>query len=619
MSGCGYKGKCERGGLPMNKLIKQLYEVAGSEAHRIKKMLIFDALVGLFEGLSFGAVLFALLRVSAFLFTKRPVITEDIVYVAVIGAGSLVGKILCGYGASYHKNNLSYKMGAENRLIIGDRLKKVNMGFFTSQRLGDVSSGLTTVIGELETVGIFIIEMMVAGFIQTALMVLFIFPFDMVTGIIIAGTLLLAECVNMLFQNVADSKTTQLLSHKIDLYSNMVEFIKGIGVIKAFGKSKSALSEIETTIDKNRKGFLAVEKTLTPATILFILVLKLGTCAIIASALLRYGAGTLPPDKTIVLIVLSCMVFGAFELAGSMQNMKGIAVQNLKTIIELRNISVLSEGTKKSVEKADIAFCDASFSYRSCTHSDEIARGEEVPIDANGSHAPNLLFNKINCTIPEGKTTAIVGPSGSGKTTLCNLMTRFWDVSKGAVLVGGTDVKDYSYDDLLSAFSMVFQNVYLFDDTVLNNIKFGKPDATLEEVMEAAKAAQCHDFISSLPNGYDTVLHEGGSNLSGGEKQRISIARALLKPSMFVILDEATSSIDPENEEKLLKALNELLKNKTVVVIAHKMGTVKGADQIIVLDNGTIESSGTHTELAQRSAIYRHFIQERKEAESWQV
>lgn len=225
----------------------------------------------------------------------------------------------------------------------------------------------------------------------------------------------------------------------------------------------------------------------------------------------------------------------------------------------------------------------------------------------------------MNLSIPANRTTAIVGSSGSGKTTLCSLIARFWDVDRGEIRIGGVDVRDYRYDELLSNFTFVFQDVYLFDDTVRNNIKFGKPDAIDEEVVAVAKEARCHEFIMELPNGYDTVLQEGGSNLSGGERQRISIARAMLKPSQIVILDEATSSVDPENEEQLILALRKLLADKTVLIIAHKLETIRGADQILVMDNGNIESVGTHEELLEKSNVYRRFIMQREAAVRWKL
>ena len=284
------------------------------------------------------------------------------------------------------------------------------------------------------------------------------------------------------------------------------------------------------------------------------------------------------------------------DRAGSIQNIKGVAVQNLNSILNLRNLPVIEEGEKTEIDKAEISMENISFSY------DEAE-----------------LFNNLSMTVPEGKTTALVGFSGSGKTTLCNLMARFWDVNSGDVKVGSTNIMEYKYDELLSNFSFVFQDVYLFDDTVRNNIKFGNPNATDEEMMEIAKKAQCHDFIMKLPQGYDTILQEGGSNLSGGERQRISIARAMLKRSKFVILDEATSSVDPENEKQLLMALKSLLKDKTTIIIAHKLSTVKNADQIIVLKNGAIEQIGTHDVLVSEQGIYKDFIETRKQSERWEI
>ena len=219
------------------------------------------------------------------------------------------------------------------------------------------------------------------------------------------------------------------------------------------------------------------------------------------------------------------------------------------------------------------------------------------------------MLKNINIEIPEKTTCAIVGPSGSGKTTLVSLIARFWDVREGEITVGGRNVKDYTCDSLLKNFSMVFQNVYLFEDTIENNIKFGRPDATHKQVVEAAKKACCHDFISALPDGYDTKVGEGGASLSGGEKQRISIARAILKDAPIIILDEATASVDPENERELQTAIAELTKDKTIIMIAHRLSTVRNADQIVVLDKGQIVQRGTHRELMNEQGLYRRFLE----------
>lgn len=581
----------------MIDLIKKLYVVSGKESKKITNMLIGEVIKGIFEGIALGAVMFLLLKVCENIFEGKNITNNDVLLVFLIALSSVVGKIISGYIADRNKNIASYNMGAENRLLIGDRLKHVHMGYFNNNRLGEVSGGLTTVIGELETTGIYIIEMLLVGVIQTIIMALFIIPFDWITGVIIIITLMLSILINNLFQKKADRLTKKLLGLKINLNVATLEYVQGIGVIKAFGQGNKAIDSINKTISQSRKGFLDVEKALAPAQLIYMIIFKLGTCAIILTSLMRYGSGQIEIEKTIMLIVASFIVFGGFELAGSMQGVRGIAMQNLNTITNLRNISIIKEGEKERINHINVKVENVAFSY-----NDE-----------------ERIIDNLSCSIPEGKTTAIVGPSGSGKTTLCHLIARFWDVQQGEITISDSNVKDYKYDEFLSNITMVFQDVYLFEDTVKNNIKFGKPDATDEEVIEIAKQACCHEFIMELSNGYDTVLHEGGISLSGGERQRISIARAMLKESGLVILDEATSSIDPENEEKLMMALKELLKNKTAIIIAHRLSTIQEADQIIVMDNGKIMQKGLHSELKNTPGIYRKFIKEREAALYWKI
>ena len=254
-------------------------------------------------------------------------------------------------------------------------------------------------------------------------------------------------------------------------------------------------------------------------------------------------------------------------------------------------------GKDISLDSFDIAFDHVSFAYE------------------NG----NPILNDVSFSIPQGSMTAIVGPSGSGKTTITRLIARFWDIQDGSITVGGHDVKEFTCDSLLKNMSMVFQNVYLFRDTIENNIKFGFPEATHEQVMEAAKKACCHDFITALPDGYNTVIGEGGSTLSGGEKQRISIARAMLKDAPIILLDEATASVDPENEVHLQQAISALVKNKTLIVIAHRLSTIRDADQVLVVDNGKIAQKGVHADLIQQKGIYQNFWNIRQKARNWKL
>lgn len=580
----------------MRELLKKLYSIAGKESKKLSRMIVFEIVKSIFEGISLGAILFLLLKIFEKLFEQKEVVMNDVYIVFGIAVLSVAGKIVFGYLADRNKYIATYNLGAENRLYIGDKLKQVNMGYFNSNRLGHISGGLTSVIGELETVGVNIIEMMFVGIIQTVIMACFMLPFDFITGVMILITLMIGLFVNAVFQNKADQLTKKLQKLKIELNATTLEFVKGIGVIKSFGKNKEMLGDLENSISDNKKGYFNVEKVIVPVNLIFLLVFKLGICAIILSSIVRYSNGELEPYKTVMLIVSSFIVFAGFEMAGSMQNLRGIAVQNLDAITKLRDIKTISEGQKVTIENSDICIKNIDFSYDD-----------------------KKLFQGVSAFIPSGKTTALIGASGSGKTTICNLIARFWDVDSGEIAIDGINVKDYRYDNLLSNFSFVFQDVYLFDDTVKNNIAFGNPDATYDEIVEVAKHARCHDFIMALSDGYETILQEGGSNLSGGERQRISIARAMLKPSKIVMLDEATSSVDPENEQELVAALNDLLKDKTVIVIAHKLETIKNSDQIIVMDKGSIENVGTHDELIKSSSIYKKFIEQREKAIQWKL
>ena len=298
-----------------------------------------------------------------------------------------------------------------------------------------------------------------------------------------------------------------------------------------------------------------------------------------------------------MLDMFSFMIFGSVEAMNNAAHVLEVIDATLDKLDGIEHADMIDkDGKAISLQNADIAFRDVTFSY------------DTVPVLRN-----------ISFSIPQGSTTAIIGPSGSGKTTICNLIAHFYDVDSGEVTVGGENVRNMTCDSLLRNISMVFQKVYLFHDTVENNIRFGNPNATQEEIIEAAKKAQCHDFITALPDGYETVIGEGGSTLSGGEKQRISIARAILKNANIVILDEATASIDPENEHLIQQAISELTIGKTVIVIAHRLATIEHADQILVVDQGQVVQKGTHQQLVQQNGLYRRFIMIREQAEGWSI
>lgn len=327
------------------------------------------------------------------------------------------------------------------------------------------------------------------------------------------------------------------------------------------------------------------------------MVLPAFSVLMIGAAVAFHLNGSLPLADALMAVVVAFMVFAQIQSTGS-------AVANLRlvasSIDEVNAAGALPEmdegGTYLSSASPDIVFDHVSFSYDS-----------------------RPILKDVSLSIPAHTTTAIVGPSGSGKTTLCNLIARFWDVDSGAITIGGYDVRDYTLKSLMAQISMVFQNVYLFADTIENNIKFGVPSASHDDVVAAARAAQCHDFIMRLPNGYDTVIGEGGATLSGGERQRISIARAMLKDAPIIILDEATASVDPENEAELQAAFKALTHHKTVIMIAHRLSTVRHAEQILVLDHARIVQRGTHDDLIAQDALYRDFIHARETAIGWKL
>lgn len=305
----------------------------------------------------------------------------------------------------------------------------------------------------------------------------------------------------------------------------------------------------------------------------------------------------MPLFTCLMVVVSAFLVYSELESAGEMFFMLPMIDASIDRVEEIDRAPRMDEGGSVQTPK----HCGISFEH------------------VDFSYGERKIIRDVSFTIPEGTTTAIVGPSGSGKTTLTSLMARFWDVDSGAVKLGGIDVKDYTLDSLMRNFSMVFQRVYLFNDSIENNIKFGKPDATHEEVVAAAKAARCHEFIMALPDGCDTIIGESGATISGGERQRLSIARAMLKDAPIIILDEATANVDPENEAELQEAVKALTAGKTLVMIAHRMKTVQEADQILVLDQGRIVQRGRHAELMQQGGIYADFVCSRKSAESWRI
>ena len=436
-----------------------------------------------------------------------------------------------------------------------------------------------------------------AGMINTIVFNVMVLVYDWRAGLlVVAGTFVYLLIVSKMEKKSRVSAPKRQES-EAKLVAAVLEQVQGMSVIKSFNLVGRGDRRIQEALEYNRSSNLELEQLFTPYTIAEGLVIQLFSVLMMVEAVVFYLNGTLSMTGALMFTILSFVIFAQIQTAGSSLSVLRLVSSSIEQANRMDEIPQMDEkGSDITPEHHEIAFHDVHFSYE----KKEILKG-------------------INLTIPDKTTAAFIGPSGSGKTTLCNLIARFWDVDGGSITVGGRDVRDYTLEALMNQISMVFQNVYLFADIIENNIKFGRPEATHEEVVAAAKKACCDEFIEALPDGYQTVIGEGGASLSGGEKQRISIARAMLKDAPIVILDEATANVDPENEERLQRAIEELTRDKTIIMIAHRLKTVCHADQIFVVNDGGIVQRGTHEELIGQPGIYADFVSGRKEAGSWKL
>lgn len=572
--------------------LKKIFAFAGSKKGLLKKSLLFAFLSGLFAALQFAALFVV---IQALVSDSR---NNGIIWISLgIMAVSVIGRIITTYFSTMEQTETGYCMVAEKRIHIGDRLRYIPMGYFNKNSIGNITAIVTTTLGDVENSAARVLVTVLGGFFNSAALVIVLLVFDWRIGLIAAvGVLLyLAAAELALRKSTALSGVRQHTQES--LVESVLEYIQGMGIVKAFGMEKDSTQSIDSAIKASCRENLKLTKASVPYDALKQVVVRVFSVLLLLASIYFWLNGSLSLAYGVILVIASFMVFNDLENAGNMASLLQMLAASMDTANSIDDTPVMDEkGADVVPASSEIIFDNVDFSY-----------------------ADRKILDHVSFTIPAGTTTAIVGPSGSGKTTMCNLIARFWDVDAGRITVGGKDVRDFKLDSLMKNISMVFQNVYLFADSIENNIKFGCPDATHEQVIEAAKKACCHEFISALPDGYDTLIGEGGGTLSGGEKQRISIARAILKNAPIIILDEATSSVDPENEEELQRAIAELTHDKTIIMIAHRLKTVRGADQILVLDDSHIVQSGTHAELIQQKGLYADFVSARQEAIGWKL
>lgn len=571
--------------------LKKIYQFSGQWKSTIKKSVLFSLLHSIFDMFQIGALYLILTGIIEELSLTK------IIYALILLLTGVVGKVICNYISDFSQTKVGYFMCADKRIHVGDRMKYMPMGYFNSHSLGYITSTVTTIIGDVENNAPSVLITVIHGFIHVCVITLLVTIFDWRIGLIcMVGIIAFLVC-NSVMQKKSLLASPKRQAAQEELVDATLEYIQGMSIVKSFNLGNGANMKMKKAIEESCVRNTKLETVFVPYGATQQFVLRLASTGIMLTSLYFYLNESMTLTYCLMMCVASSLIFSELEAAGG----KSFALRLIENAIDkvnaIDNTPVMDlSGEEISPSNTSIQVQNVSFSY--------------------GDHQ---ILNHIDLMIPEKTTTAIVGPSGSGKTTLCNLLTRFWDVDEGCITLGGIDIRKYKLDSLLSNFSMVFQNVYLFADTIENNIKFGKPDATHEEVIKAAKSACCHDFISSLPNGYETVIGESGASLSGGEKQRISIARAILKDAPIIILDEATSSVDPENEAELQQAIELLTRNKTVIMIAHRLKTIRKADQIIVLADGKIAQQGTDAQLSATPGIYADFVSNRKTAISWKL
>ena len=510
-------------------------------------------------------------------------------------------RFLFDYLRARFQESISYELIARDRLAVGDALKRVSLGYFQNMNTGTILNSITTGLHTLEGMGIRMIDNFVGGYLNFICILLWLTCMNWRVGLIAVTGAAVSLIFLFIISKYSTRNTPILAAANRDLTGATLEYARGLSVVKSFGKAGASMESMKKACRDSRDINLKIEWGYIPYNALHLLALKTASVCIVIAAFYLGLSGQLDFTYMMFVILLSFHVFGSLEPIADCAHVLAVIDDALNHLDELTKESFIdADGQQIEIAHYDIEFQNVDFSY-----------GE-------GKERRQVLHN-VNLKIPEYSVTAIVGPSGSGKSTICNLIARFYDADSGSVRVGGHDVKEFTCDSLLSNISMVFQNVYLFHDTVRNNICFGKPDATEAEMVEAAKKACCHDFIMALPEGYDTVIGEGGGSLSGGEKQRISIARAILKDAPIIILDEATASVDPENEHLIQAAISELTRGKTIVTIAHRLATIEQADQILVVDDGQIVQRGTHEELVAVPGKYKDFVDIRSQSEGWKI
>ncbi len=577
--------------------IAKYFRFGGSHAGKLRRGMVWSVLNSFFEAWQ----VMALAVVLGALAGPEGVTVRTMWLSLAVMLGSMLGVFVTAHLKSKNFCDGNYSMTAEKRAQIGDRMRYLPMGYFNATNLGEITSTMTNTLDQVQDAGGQVYTNVVSGFVFSAIIAAMLAVMDWRCGLVVAATIALVVLLNGAMQRSARRLSGERVEAQRAIVGAVLEYLQGMPVVRSFSLVGTAERKLSGAIDDCERLNVAFEFKFIRFGVLQSVITKASGVVLCLLAVAWWIDGTMAASTCLTMIVASFMVFAKIEMSGTFASMLRQLDVCMDKVNAMTETPAMDEGAGfagAGLDARDLAIevRDVRFGY-----------GERTVVDG------------VSLSVPYGTSLAIVGPSGSGKTTLSQLIARFWDVDAGSVSVGGVDARDWKVDALLQNFSMVFQGVYLFDDTIENNIKFGRPEATHAEVVEAARRACCSEFIEALPQGYGTRIGEGGAMLSGGERQRLSIARAILKDAPIVILDEATANVDPENEQDLQDAVAELCREKTVIMIAHRLKTVQDADQIAVMDAGRIVQRGTHDELLAQPGIYRDFVSMRERAIGWKL
>ena len=582
----------------MLKTVYKFLELMKAQRKRLYLSFLFNFLDGIFIMIPLVIAYYMVASIPELNKNAARQLDEKLLVLCIATmAVTIICRIILRYATMRLRSGAGYEAICEKRISLGSHLKHASMGFFSKKNQGDLISTITSDAAFLEIEGIGVIEKAATGIPSLIIGLIFLFCVDY--RIFIFSVLLLIPTWYA-YRHLASTQDRLNINRQKfigTVTEETVEFIHGIHILKSCQTEKQHETKIMQIFERLQDESIRNELSHLFPIALFQFWFRAITAGTVFLAGMFFLLNDIDYMRLFLLTLSSFGLFQGIEGMGIFSIFAKMTAQSLKRMDIINNIPVMSDiSGEEELNQFDISYENVSFAY------------DSTPV-----------LKKISFNIPEKTTMALVGLSGSGKTTIINLLGRFWDAQQGKIKIGGKEIQNLSYEYLLRNLSFVFQDVMLFQDSILNNIRIGKPSASLDEVVEAAKKAGCHDFIMALPDGYDTVLGEGGSTLSGGEKQRIAIARALIKDAPIVLLDEVTANIDVENEVKIQSALQELLKNKTVIMIAHKLSTIQDVDQILVIEDGSISQKGTHNELMKQIGLYKKLWDMQYQTEKWKI